>query len=940
MSINGLTEQYIPLSINGLSNINTNSIIINGIPFDPTLLVPYTGATTDVNLASNNLTANTITSNKIQRTTVGDLLIENSGGSNIALNATGASSGIYLESGSGGTNFTNPSATIGYASITPSGTSGVLNMFGTASQIIVAGTGTALSVANGTSNLPTITNTTINSTNTNTTNLSADIITQPSNSILNVGTIQYYSPSFMRFVYSGAPFVTGDIIRVWNNQYYNSVYTVGTVGPTLFFTNNPGLANNGTVSGGFMSLNKSFINTNVMIPKQIILDTNWGIFNNGFNQIQFDFLGLNKASIDSNGSLVSTTMQQTTLVNTGTMESPKLTLKNASYNWAMYSTSGGNYNIDLNTVNKIFIDGGGKLGATSLAFTSNLITNTTTLSSFEVSQLTGITSNIQAQLNALSGSGFITKTGTTTGCNPTLQLNATGSTFLINGYLGVLYPLFCVNFTTAGDTFIKNINSTSLINSKSASYYDISSSIQGLLDSKINLNGLTTIGTPVLQLQTSGDYFRINDEKSNEIVSFAKLFNTFTQESFFNCNAATLYSQLRIAYGSNQKTAMFHNNGSDFYILFSDTTTYPLYNALRPLFFNMTSGLLQSNNSQTFQGLTNLQNIQFSDITTVPNGLTTEVGQLINWQINFRNTSDRTIVTGTQGIFFRLDNRAGYTPFQYYFRAAGSSTETQLMGLDSNGDLTTGRRLICQTPVSGVTALLCKTFNAVGTNLGMTLGYDVSLNNTSMFSFNYTSSGSSSNFLGIGLFGSYERFKLYSNKAIFEDQVTVPSIKVGSGVISGKINPYVLSRTDAYNAMTYGETMSCVIYDQVAWTTGSTYISWFKKFTNDSTLSFVGNVTAYSSSANQNIYWRITFDNLTDGSQYVHEYSFYFNQAYIHTTIPCVGVVSSTGNSGFGTFATAGVYTVTFVRLNAYMQSDTGDTINIHFMITPNFRGL
>ena len=112
------------------------------------------------------------------------------------------------------------------------------------------------------------------------------------------------------------------------------------------------------------------------------------------------------------------------------------------------------------------------------------------------------------------------------------------------------------------------------------------------------------------------------------------------------------------------------------------------------------------------------------------------------------------------------------------------------------------------------------------------------------------------------------------------------------------------------------------------------------KWTDNSTLSFVGNVTAYSSSANQNIYWRITFDNLTDGSQYVHEFQFYFNQAYIHTTLPCVGVVSSSGNNGLGTFPTAGNYSVSFVRLNTYMQSDTGDSINIHFMISPNLRGI
>ena len=859
MSIDNQTSNQFPLSVD-----NLNNLYINGQTIDPTLLVPYIQATSDVNLNNKNLSnVNNFSSNTIACPTIN---------------------------------------------------------------------------SNGLSSLNTI--------------VSSNSITATSPSIYLTSYVQYISGSQLLCYLSSAtdPYTAGDVLNIEDNFYRGQVVYQSNASANSFYVSNSGYGNNCTKYGGSISKNSGIVNSNITRNKQNVIDSLYTFKKDIFTS-NLQLLYVNDSSLFyytpagrfRANELDCKSTYCDNIFNTGTIESNKLTLKNASYNWAMYSTSGGNYNIDLNTINKIYIDGAGKLGATSLAFTSNLITNTTTLSSFEVSQLTGVTSNIQAQINAIPApiTNYLQKTGITTGCSPTLQLNSIGSTFLINGYLGVLYPLFCVNFTTAGDTFIKNINSTSLINSKSASYYDISSSIQGLLDSKINVNGSTTIGTPLLQLQTSGDYFRINDEKSNELVSFAKLSNTFTQETYFNCGSAVLYSQLRIAYGTGAKTAMFHNNGSEFYILFSNAYS-GIYNALRPFYINMTTGLLNSNNSQTFQGLTNLQNIQFNAIPGVPNGITTEVvgsEGLINLQINFRNTADRTIDSGVRGIFFRLDNRAGVTPFQWYFRNNGSLIETQIMGLESNGDLNVKRQVICQGPSAGVQALNCKTFNSVGTNLGMSLGVDVSNYNTSMFSFNYTSSGSSSNFLGIGLYGFYERFKLYSNKAIFEDQLTVPSIKVGSGVISGKINPYILSRTEAYNAMEYGETMSCVIYDQVAWTTGSTYISWFRKFCNNSTLSFVGNVTAYSSSANQNIYWRITFDNLTDGSQYVHEYSFYFNQAYIHTTLPCVGVVSSSGNSGFGSFCTAGIYTVTFVRLNAYMQSDTGDSINIHFMITPNFRG-
>jgi hypothetical protein len=279
--------------------------------------------------------------------------------------------------------------------------------------------------------------------------------------------------------------------------------------------------------------------------------------------------------------------------------------------WSTYQTSGNNFNLDFNSVNKVFVDTAGKIGATSLAFTSNLITNTVTLSSAEVSTLTGINTGttIQAQLNAITGSGFLTKTGTTTGCSPTLQLNTNTSTFLINGYLGVLYPLFCVNFTTAGDTFIKNIHSTSLINSKSASYYDISSSIQGLLDAKISTNGVTNIVIPVLRFTSSGNYFQVQDEKSNELVSFTKTYNTFTQESYFNSGLSGQYSQMRFGFGTTGKSFMIRYDSADCYILISDTYN-GIFNSLRPFFINATSGLLSSLNGQNFSGgLTSTGNI-------------------------------------------------------------------------------------------------------------------------------------------------------------------------------------------------------------------------------------------------------------------------------------------------------------------------------------------
>ena len=130
----------------------------------------------------------------------------------------------------------------------------------------------------------------------------------------------------------------------------------------------------------------------------------------------------------------------------------------------------------------------------------------------------------------------------------------------------------------------------------------VSSSIQTQLDSKISVNGTTIIKTPVLKLFGSSNYMQWQDDSSSELVSFTKTYNTFTKETYFNNNLATASCQLRISIGTNQNTAMLHNNGVEFYILFSNSTTYPSFNTLRPFFVNMATGILYSQNGQNFSG--------------------------------------------------------------------------------------------------------------------------------------------------------------------------------------------------------------------------------------------------------------------------------------------------------------------------------------------------
>jgi hypothetical protein len=926
-------------TLDGLTTITTAGGIV-----DPSLYVPYTAATGDVNLGSYNLTAGNLVSNKLivknstsnysveddskdrltisynsspyfyfkndgkfesvslssntidatvsltspiittnqlNKTTAGDLLIENSGGNNLALNVTGVSSSIYLESGVG-TQFTNSGATVGYGSITPSGFS------------------------------------------------------MPSPNVYAIAFVQYISGSQLVIVITPTldPYSVGDVLNIEDNFYRGQVVYQSNASSSSFYVSNPGYGNSGNKFGGSISLNKGIVNSNITRNKQNVIDSLY-TFKKNPTTSSLQLLYVNDDTLYSwstGGRFKSFENECKTVYCSDAQITGSVIYINGSHNWASYSTSGGNYNLDYNNVNKTFIDTAGKLTSRSLAFINDLSTATVTLSSDEVSTLTGINTGttIQAQINAISGSGFLTKTGTNTGVNCRFTLSS-GGIFDVYSGSGILFSIG----QTLGKTFIFDLSSTSQINSITASYFDPTSSIQNQIDSKIAKNGVTNIVIPVLRFTSAGNYFQIQDDAKSELVSFGKTYSTFTQETFFTCNSAILNSQIRIAYGTG-KTAMFHNNGTDFYILVSDTLSGS-YNGLRSFFISLSSGLLSSLNSQNFQGITNVQNIQFPDITTVPNGLTTEVGELINWQINFRNTADRTVVTATQGIFFRLDNRAGITPFQWYFRAAGSSTETQIMGLESNGDLTIGRRLKCQSATAGINPLIVQTSNTVGQNLGVNIGPGFGVNNTSMFTFNYTSSGSSSNFLGIGLVGSYDRFKLYSNKAVFEDEVTVSSIKVASGTISTKVNPYTLVRTDAYNAMQYGENMNGVIQEIVNWGGGAVYPDWFRKYTANSCVTFNGTVTCYVNTVGM-AYFRITFQNATNS--YTFDYAHYFNTIYVHTTIGFAGVLSDTGNIGAGTFGTAGLYTVIFQKISGQILTDGNDVINMTLVTTSNWLGL
>jgi len=59
MSLNGITQPQYPLTVDGLQVISGDSIVINGTTLDPTNIVPYVGATKNVDLGSYTISTTT-----------------------------------------------------------------------------------------------------------------------------------------------------------------------------------------------------------------------------------------------------------------------------------------------------------------------------------------------------------------------------------------------------------------------------------------------------------------------------------------------------------------------------------------------------------------------------------------------------------------------------------------------------------------------------------------------------------------------------------------------------------------------------------------------------------------------------------------------------------------------------------------------------------------
>lgn len=118
----------------------------------------------------------------------------------------------------------------------------------------------------------------------------------------------------------------------------------------------------------------------------------------------------------------------------------------------------------------------------------------------------------------------------------------------------------------------------------------------------------------------------------------------------------------RMTYGGNKST-LIRFDGNHYWLLFSDTSTGN-YNSLRPLYINASTGLLASNNGQSFSGGTSINgnlsvsgSISTSKIQTTSNGNTDNVKIGDDCYIGDCNTANCIGLKGNQ------NNALGYIRF-------------------------------------------------------------------------------------------------------------------------------------------------------------------------------------------------------------------------------------------------------------------------------------
>jgi len=553
------------------------------------------------------------------------------------------------------------------------------------------------------------------------------------------------------------------------------------------------------------------------------------------------------------------------------------------------------------------------------------------------------TSSIQTQLNER-----ITRTGTNTGVNTTLQLASGGNfnittsggsgIFTISDTTGItnLFKLTVSSVSTfnnvvtfydtvnilAGsfivdnstlETYISNMKSTSNINGFPVSRYDPTSSIQTQLDNRITKTGTTTGVNSTLQLSASVGAFAIQSSGGDTKMAIASENNFYLNGL---SNIRFIASPTSVLYGS-----FIRNDGNTTLFMLTDINNVNgTWNALRPFYIENSSGKIFSENGQQFTGGLNCDKIQFTADATIPNGFSTEIASaelLLNSQINFRATNV-SVNTARQGLAFRLDNRTGFTPFQWYKRLAGSSTETQIMGLSINGGLDV-------LALTNLNLTIPRVYTGDNTELVIRTGTSDSAPSGSYITLQTASSSAGVNFVNVGNTVNWGSFR----SGGFDCNVPARLNNTTNSINAQKAsnyNNYVLCQESVNGTVNVSDSQVINLSaNGNSWNTGYTFSSIFTKYTDGSITSFVGTVSCYAASVGF-VTIRVRFTDVTTSINYDVNQSFYFNITLNHTTI---------GVSGQPVLPN-GVYNVEFAIIAGVGTTDAGDTIKCLVILSPS----
>ena len=783
MSINGLTEQFIPLSINGLTSVNASSITINGVPIDPSLYVPYVSAISNVNIQPFNLSVNNVL-------------------------ATGNITGNALI--------------------------------------------------------------TLDTTATNSYQFK-----------INDGSKRlelYYSGAVVSFWDRFGDYYLGDRLVHFNNfslsSYTNNFY-ISYNSTNVFYLDQYGnlYANQGLYFSG---------------------SSDHYIGNSGASNIVFSLPTAQKVSFLTNS------IERAYINSSGLNSNASLNLYDtASSNYWSLNTDPSTFRLNIAYDSSLvgYITNGGLFNINSITYSGTLNGISTTVFSY----LSGTTSNIQAQLNAINISNYITKTGANNGINCFLNLSSTGT---VNISDVSLTSLFSVG--SGGSTFVRNMTSTSQINSIPASYYDPTSSIQTQLNtinsSYIAKTGTTNSCNPYIVL-TNGGNFQVVDHTGTAplftvadtggLVSFGQfqvnvnnINNLFASNTIFNVNSSYGY---KFNFGGSTRYTFNGTNSS-----LQGSTSF--YDSTGSLTCNI-SGEVQSTLNPAGGGLAQFRLISSSSL----------------YGCIFRNDGN-----GTYLLFTALaDTLGAWTSLRPFYITNSTGLLSSQNGQNFNGGLQTDT--ITTNAMGQVSSsLIVRTTSVAGANSAMLIGSASSTNNTGTVNWNYTSSGSTSNNLGIGVYGTDSVLQVYSN------QVSINKNLYGIFVEPPARQSYVLTQsTQGLLGQVYNTEFTQVgINVNVAWTSGYSQTLVTKK-NNYSAISVCGCVSFYSPGSYSS--FNVILNNTTTGFNYSYTFSTYINTSVSHLCQGfCIPSIVLPG----------GTYGITFQN-NSNTNSDVNDYIRCQCLVSP-----